>query len=182
MSDDPLTIWTIGHSNRSWDEFVALLSAHGIEAIADVRRFAGSRKHPQFGAAALEAALHAIGIGFVAFPELGGRRRPRPDSPNGVWRNESFRGYADHMASAEFLSGIERLLPLAEAQRTALMCSEAVWWRCHRSMIADHLKSLGVRVCHIMDRRHAPEHPYTSAARLEHGRLSYAAGEPAAAA
>ncbi|MEO8247869.1 MAG: DUF488 domain-containing protein [Burkholderiales bacterium] len=171
----PLTVWTIGHSNRSWDEFTALLAAHRIEAIADVRRFAGSRKHPQFSQDALRIALPEIGVDYLPVPEIGGRRRPRADSPNTAWRNESFRGYADHMETPEFSAGISGFLDVAERRRTALMCSEAVWWRCHRSMIADRLKAAGITVLHIMGAGVAKEHPYTSAAHLVGGKLSYAA-------
>lgn len=177
MDETGLTIWTIGHSSRPLDEFLALLAANTIEALADVRRFPGSRKHPQFNQAALRDALQQAGIEYAPLPELGGRRRPRPDSHNTAWRNESFRGYADYMETEEFRAGIERLLELARRRRTAVMCSEAVWWRCHRGLIADYLKSTGVCVRHIISGSHSEIHPYTSAAHIEDGRLSYSSEE-----
>ena len=136
------TLWTVGHSSRSWDEFLALLMPEQIEVVADVRRHAGSLKHPQYGPDQFPAGLAAAGIAYLPFPELGGRRRPRPDSPNTVWRNPSFQGYADHMASEEYARGRMRLIDIASKQRTTLLCSEAVWWRCHRALIADDLKEV----------------------------------------
>lgn len=172
-----LTVWTVGHSTRSLSEFIDLLRAHEIEALADVRRFPASRKHPHFGRDPLRNSLAEIGIEYLALPELGGRRRPRPDSRNTAWRNESFRGYADYMETAEFRAGIERLLEHAGRKRTAIMCAEAVWWRCHRALIADDLKASGVSVRHIMDEERSVVHPYTAAARLRNGSLSYSAAE-----
>ncbi|HKR77207.1 MAG TPA: DUF488 domain-containing protein [Rhodanobacter sp.] len=169
------TIWTIGHSTRTLEEFLALLAAYSIEAIADVRRFPGSRRWPQFARDALAASLPAHGIGYQWLPQLGGRRRAHPDSPNTAWRNAAFRGYADHLASAEFTEGLDALLAFAAQQRTAVMCAEAVWWRCHRSIIADVLKQRGIEVIHILDLRHSVVHPWTSAAHVEDGELSYAA-------
>lgn len=169
-------VWTIGHSSRTIDEFLALLAAHRIEYIADVRRHAGSRKHPQFNTSALARSLGDAGVGYVEMPGLGGRRPPRVDSPHTVWRNLSFRGYADYMDTAEFAEALDALATLARASRTAMMCSEAVWWRCHRSMIADALKSRGWCVLHILGDAPAKEHPYTSAASIDDGRLSYGAG------
>jgi uncharacterized protein (DUF488 family) len=178
ISDDSSLpcIWTVGHSSRTWEEFLALLQAHRIEAIADVRRFAGSRKFPQFGRDELPARLHAAAIDYIAIDELGGRRKAAQDSPNSVWRNPSFRAYADHMATAEYAAGRSQLLSLAQRKRTAIMCSEAVWWRCHRALIADDLKAAGIEVRHIMSLGKATEHPYTSAASIQHGRLVYGAG------
>jgi len=176
VSPFPITIWTIGHSTRSIEEFTGLLGAHGIGAIADVRRHPGSRAHPQFNVGPLATALEEAGILYESFPELGGRRRPRADSPNTVWRNPSFRGYADHMAGQEYRCGMARLLPYCTRRPTALMCSEAVWWRCHRAMISDDLKSQGLRVLHVMSGAKAIEHPYTSPARIVDGRLHYGAG------
>lgn len=177
MCQPALTIWTIGHSTRTLDEFLKLLVTNHIEVVADVRRFAGSRKFPQFGAAALRESLAAANIDYVPFPELGGRRRPRADSHNTIWRNESFRAYADYMETDEFRAGVERLLELARGQRTVIMCSEAVWWRCHRSMIADYLKSAGVCVQHILSANKSQTHPYTSAAHLVNGQLVYGPAE-----
>src|SRR5690606_11927164 len=125
------------------------LDAHRIEAVADVRRFPGSRRLPQFQQDALAGALEAHGIGYLWIPSLGGRRRPTPDSPNTGWRHPAFRGYADHLATAEFADGLFELLMLAGGLRTAVMCAEVLWWRCHRRLISDVLTSLGVDVLHI---------------------------------
>jgi uncharacterized protein (DUF488 family) len=173
MSDEALTVWTVGHSTRTLNEFLELLTANAIEALADVRRFAGSRKYPQFDQATLRDALAELGVQYVPFPELGGRRRPRPDSHNTVWRNESFRAYADYMERDEFRIGVARLLELARQRRTVIMCAEAVWWRCHRSMIADFLKASGICVQHILSATKNQVHPYTSAARVRGGALVY---------
>jgi uncharacterized protein (DUF488 family) len=175
-----MTLWTIGHSNRSLDEFLALLTAFEIDVLADVRRFPGSRKHPHFNQEDLAKSLAATCIGYEFFPELGGRRKPRPDSHNTAWRNESFRAYADYMETDEFREGVERLISLAAHRRAAIMCSEAVWWRCHRSLIADYLKSHGIETEHILSLKKCEPHPYTSAARLVDGRLSYAEHDPQA--
>ncbi len=172
-----LRIWTIGHSTLDADQFLELLGSNRIEALADVRSYPGSRRFPHFGAAALERSLDGVGIKYVPFKQLGGRRRSRPDSPHTVWRNVAFRGYADYMESDEFKKGIKELMELAQKKRTAIMCSEAVWWRCHRSMIADHLKAAGVTVEHIMGAEKNVIHPYTSAAKIMDGRLTYGAGD-----
>jgi len=174
-----MTIWTVGHSTRSIDEFVALLRGHRILRVADVRRYPGSRRHPQFTAAALAASLRRAGIEYLPFPVLGGRRRPRPDSRHTVWKNAAFRGYADYMDTQEFQAGLDRLIDQAREAPTAILCSEAVWWRCHRSMIADALKVRGIRVEHIVDEARTEEHPYTSAASIVDGRLHYGSGPPA---
>ncbi len=165
-------IWTIGHSTRSFDEFVELLRANGVETIADVRSFPGSRKFPQYNAESLSTTLPGNGISYIPMKQLGGRRKVRPGSPHTVWRNPAFRGYADYMDSPEFKSGIADLLEIVRRSRTAIMCSEAVWWRCHRSMIADHLKAAGLTVEHIMDGKNAI-HPFTSAASIVDGKLVY---------
>jgi uncharacterized protein (DUF488 family) len=168
-------IWTIGHSTRGLDEFTLMLSAYGVEAVADVRRFPASRKYPHFNQENLSASLSSVGVEYLHIPNLGGRRRSRSDSRNTVWRNESFRGYADYMETDEFRSGIESLLETAGRKSTAIMCSEAVWWRCHRALIADFLKVRGVVVEHILSRDKSSTHPYTSAARVTGGSLSYVA-------
>ena len=168
-------IWTIGHSRRSAEEFLELLQAYEIEALADVRRFAVSRRFPHFSQLELFKSMMHAGIEYVHFSELGGRRRPMPDSPNTAWRNESFRGYADYMMSPTFQKGVERLMELANQKRTAVVCAEAVWWRCHRALIADYLKARGVTVIHILGKTSSQEHPFTSAAKLVDGKLDYSA-------
>ena len=174
----PQQVWTIGHSTRSWSEFVALLRAHRVEAIADVRRFPASRKHPHFNGPVMQEALRADAVAYAHFPELGGRRSARKDSRNTGWRNASFRGYADYMETAPFKAAMVRLAALAAHKRTAIMCAESMWWRCHRGLIADLLKSRGVEVLHITDAREAQEHPYTGAASIVDGALSYAGQQP----
>jgi len=144
------SIWTIGHSTRTWEEFLELLATHGIEAIADVRRFPGSRRHPWFASEAMAVHLPAAGVHYQWLPQLGGRRSPVARSPNGAWRNTAFQGYADHLRSAEFAEGLGLALESAKARPTALMCAEAVWWRCHRRLISDLLVHRGVEVVHIL--------------------------------
>jgi uncharacterized protein (DUF488 family) len=166
-------IWTVGHSTRSGEEFTHILVAHGVEVLVDVRTYPGSRRYPQFNKGELEGALHKIQIEYKHELRLGGRRKPRPDSHNSAWRNEQFRGYADHMETEEFKRGVEELLEVAEEKRVVIMCAEAVWWRCHRSLISDYLKAEGHEVVHILDEKKVEEHPFTSAARVIDGRLSY---------
>jgi uncharacterized protein (DUF488 family) len=168
-----LTVWTVGHSTRSGEEFGKILLAHGIQVLVDVRSFPGSRRYPQFNRTALAESLGRIGIEYKHAPRLGGRRTPRADSHNTAWRNASFRAYADHMESEDFRKGVEELLELAANARTAVMCAEAVWWRCHRSLISDYLKAAGHTVIHIIDQSKTEEHPFTSAARIVEGALSY---------
>jgi uncharacterized protein (DUF488 family) len=178
MSPDtyyPVQIWTIGHSNRTLDQFNELLTAHQIKLLADVRRFPGSRRLPHFNRENLSESLPRIDIEYIYFPELGGRRKVRADSPNTVWRNEAFRGYADFMMTPEFRTGIDHLLQHAVGKRTAIMCSEALWWQCHRSMISDYLKAAGHEVVHILAVNKTEPHPFTSAARIVDGKLSYSA-------
>ncbi len=167
------TIWTIGHSTRSAAEFKEILSSQQIETLVDVRSFPGSRRYPHFNKPDLISFLNQIGIDYSHNPNLGGRRRPNPHSKNTAWKNASFRAYADHMETEEFRKGIEGLLRLASEKRTAIMCAEALWWRCHRSLISDYLKARGFEVVHILDEKHTEEHPYTSAARIVNGQLSY---------
>ena len=174
-----LKIWTVGHSTRSFDEFVELLQASDIEAVGDVRSFPGSRRYPHFDADQLGPAFAEQRIAYLPMKALGGRRRAKPDSKHTVWRNAAFRGYADYMETPEFLGGIDDLLGRAREARTTIMCSEAVWWRCHRSMISDYLKSIGVVVEHIMDGGKNVIHPYTSAASIIDGRLVYGREERA---
>jgi uncharacterized protein (DUF488 family) len=168
-------IWTIGHSTRTIDDFISLLEEHGIRLLADVRSLPGSRRYPQFNQEALAKSLKQHGIRYEHFPELGGRRKPGNDSRNTAWRNASFRGYADYMETEDFGKGINRLLDLTnEAGATAIMCAEAVWWRCHRALISDFLKARGIEVMHILDTNKIEPHPFTSAAHIVDGTLSYA--------
>jgi uncharacterized protein (DUF488 family) len=167
------TIWTIGHSTRPIELFLAALTAFGIELVADVRRFPGSRRQPQFGAEALEDSLAGQDIAYRWLPALGGRRRPDAGSPNTGWRHPAFRAYADHVATEEFASGLFELLVLAGGQRTAVMCSETLWWRCHRRLIADVLTALEIPVTHIRDASASEPHRLGPPARIDRGMLSY---------
>jgi uncharacterized protein (DUF488 family) len=169
----PTTIWTIGHSTRSADEFVSVLSAYQIDLVADVRRFPGSRRLPQFEAGALERSLDDNGIAYQWLAALGGRRKPNPSSRNLGWRHPSFRAYADHVASEEFADGLFTLLMLAEGLRTAIMCAELLWWRCHRRIIADVLTVIGLDVVDIRDATTSEPHQLLPPAHLVGGRLSY---------
>ena len=168
-----LSVWTIGHSTLAIEDFLRLLQTSEIRVLADVRSFPGSRRYPQFNKDHLQSSLAANQIEYVHLPELGGRRRARPDSINMSWRNESFRGYADYMETHGFELGISKLLDLAAQRRTAIMCAESLWWRCHRSLISDYLKVKGIEVVHIIAGGKSEPHPYTSAARIVDGELSY---------
>lgn len=168
------TVWTIGHSTRPLDEFVAALHAHEIELVADVRRFPGSRRLPHYAGDALGPALEGRGITYCWLPALGGRRRPDAGSPNVGWRHPAFRAYADHVATEEFDEGLFELLMLAQGIRTAVMCAEVLWWRCHRRLIADVLLSLGAPVVHILGAGKSEPHRLASPARIVDGRLTYA--------
>jgi uncharacterized protein (DUF488 family) len=174
MAGSNSQIWTIGHSNRTIDEFLGLLRAHEIAFLADVRRFPGSRRCPHFNQEALEKSLGEAEIQYMHFPELGGKRKARADSHNQSWKNLSFRGYADHMETQEFQTALEHLKDFAARQNVAVMCAEVLWWQCHRSLIADILKAQGMRVLHILSATKTEEHPYTSPARIVDGSLSYA--------
>lgn len=168
-----MNLSTIGHSNRSIDEFLALLDAHGIQQLVDVRTAAGSRRNPQFMRDELARALEHRGIRYMHLPALGGFRKPRPDSVNTAWRNESFRGYADYMQTPEFETALAALLGVAAEEPTAIMCAEAVPWRCHRSLIADAIVARGLTVSHILSTARSNPHILTSFARVENCRLTY---------
>jgi uncharacterized protein (DUF488 family) len=171
-------IWTIGHSTRDIGDFNAALTGNGVRLVADVRLLPGSKRYPQFNEKALADSLGNAQISYEHFPELGGRRKPKPDSPNRAWRNEAFRGYADYMETPAFQHGVERLMTMAQKiGPTAIMCAEAVWWRCHRALISDFLKVRGVEVTHILDINKIEPHPFTSAATILDGQLSYAGEE-----
>ena len=167
-------VWTIGHSTRTLEELVAVLQAHAIEALVDVRRFAGSRRLPQFNEGTLRAGLERSGIAYEWLPSLGGRRTPSADSVNTGWRHPAFRGYADYLASEEFAQGLAELLAIAGGLRTAIMCAEMLWWQCHRRLIADVLVSLGDEVLHVQTDKPAEPHRLIDPARITSGRLSYA--------
>jgi len=173
MPDNAIELWTIGHSTRLIEELIEALKSFQIESLVDVRSFPGSRRYPQFGTTRLSESLRQANIEYLHLPELGGRRRARKDSLNIAWRNEGFRGYADYMETEAFRQGIERLLALSRDRRLVIMCAEAVWWRCHRSLISDYLKVKGVEVAHVIDATHSQPHPFTSAAQIIDGQLSY---------
>ena len=174
-----MRLWTIGHSTRKIDQFISLLEGNGIKLVVDVRSLPGSKRYPQFNKETLSASLHEVGIRYEHFPELGGRRKPKHNSRNTAWRNASFRGYADYMETEEFRKGADRLVDLAnDAGRTAIVCAEALWWRCHRALISDYLKARGIEVMHIIDANKSDPHPYTSAARIVDSELSYRAESP----
>jgi uncharacterized protein (DUF488 family) len=166
-------IWTIGHSTRTMEEFIEMLQSFSIIQVVDVRHFPGSRKFPHFNKEALSHSLSKATIQYEHIESLGGRRKPKSDSENTTWRHPAFRGYADYMETPPFHEGILRLEQLAAKVKTAYMCSEAVWWRCHRSMISDLLKVKGWIVYHIMDVGKANEHPFTAPAKIINGQLSY---------
>jgi uncharacterized protein (DUF488 family) len=169
-----LTIYTIGHSTRSFSDFVALLDRERIERLIDVRAFPGSRRHPHFNRDALAQTLPERGIEYLHRAALGGRRRPRPDAPPSAWRNDSFRGYADYMRTPDFRDALDELIARAGERRTVIMCSEAVPWRCHRSLISDALYARGVMVEHILDAATSP-HVLTSFAVVHDEEVSYPA-------
>ena len=170
---DKKTIWTIGHSTHPFEEFVSLLVAYEIEHLIDVRRFPGSKRFPQYNQELLLTALLKYNIQYTHLESLGGRRNPKPDSVNTAWRVKGFRGYADYMETEAFKAGVKELESLATGSRSAFMCSEAVWWSCHRSLISDYLKVNGWEVIHIMSKEKAQEHPYTRAATVIEGKLNY---------
>jgi uncharacterized protein (DUF488 family) len=170
-------VWTVGHSTHALETFVELVRAHGVTAIADVRKIPRSRRNPQYNLEALPGALAAAGLGYVHRPGLGGRRRERADSVNRGWKNPSFRAYADYMQTDEFARELDALVALGTRDRVGIMCAEAVWWRCHRSLIADALVARGEPVLHILTPERAEPHVLRDFARVEQGRVSYP-GEP----
>lgn len=155
-------VLTVGHSTRTWKDFLGLLRAQGVQRVVDVRSIPRSRHNPQFNQQTLRTKLRAAGIAYVYLRKLGGLRRARPDSPNAGWRNVSFRGFADYMQTPEFAAGLKRLMKLAGQKRTAIMCAEAVPWRCHRSLIADALIVRGIHVEDIMTPTSSRIHALTS--------------------
>lgn len=173
-----LELWGVGHSTRELGDFLDLLRAHRIEAVADIRRYPGSRRLPHFGAEVLEAALSESGVTYVWMPALGGRRRPSPGAPATAWRSDGFQGFAEYLRTTDFAAALDGLINLAGGFRTVMMCAEALWWRCHRRLIADVLVSVGVPVSHITDRGAEP-HRLVSPARMVDGMLTYAPEPPA---
>jgi len=173
LNKETKTIWTIGHSTRPMEEFIAMLQSFQIELIADIRSFPGSRRYPHFNKESLEKSLPENNIQYIHLKDLGGRRKANPDSKNTSWRNLAFRGYADYMETDAFKDGIKELEKIAIKHRTAYMCSEAVWWRCHRSIVSDYLKVKGWKVLHIMGNGKEEEHHYTAPAKIVNGELSY---------
>lgn len=172
-SESKHIIYTIGHSTHSLEEFLAMLQSFGIRLLIDIRSLPGSRKFPQFDKENLQIALPENGIQYAHFPGLGGRRKIHKESKNNRWHNASFRAYADYMETDEFRNAIRELELLAQQQPTAYMCSEAVWWHCHRAMVSDYLKAKGWTVLHIMAIGKIEEHSYTSPARIVNGEVVY---------
>jgi uncharacterized protein (DUF488 family) len=171
-----MTVWTIGHSTHSFEAFMRLLAMHDISLLADIRTVPKSRRHPHFNAEALAQSLPGRGVTYVELPRLGGWRRAAPDSPNGAWRNLSFRGYADYAMSDDFDEGLAQLRELAAAQPTAMMCAEAVWWRCHRRLVADRLVVARDTVCHIGANGRTSAHQLTEFAAVNRdGQVTYPA-------
>lgn len=170
-------IWTIGHSTRDLDVFVEMLQSFSIKQLVDIRSLPGSNKFPQYNQEAFSKSLEKNGIKYSYLKKLGGRRKPSAESTNTIWRNKSFRAYADYMDTDSFSEGLNKLEELAKQENTAMMCSEAVWWRCHRSMVSDKMKSEGWKVMHIMDVGKATEHPYTKPASIVDGKLVYGKAE-----
>ena len=170
-------VYTIGHSTHPIEEFIAMLQSFSIALVADIRNYPGSRRYPQFNKDALEQSLKEKGIDYIHMKDLGGRRKPKPDSINTNWRHEAFRGYADYMQTDEFKNAMEELQAVASKQTTAYMCSEAVWWSCHRALVSDYLKIRGWTVMHIMGVGKEQEHPYTKAASIVNGKLQYGGAE-----
>jgi uncharacterized protein (DUF488 family) len=166
-------IYTIGHSNRTFDEFVSMLQSFEIQQLVDIRNYPGSRLFSHFNREYFELALPPFNIQYFHLKDLGGRRKPLPDSINTAWKLAAFRGYADYMATKEFKEAIKHLEKLAKKKRTVYMCSEALWWSCHRALVSDYLKFHGWKVIHIMDNGKSQPHTYTSPARIIKGKLSY---------
>jgi uncharacterized protein (DUF488 family) len=161
------TIYSIGHSTRAIGEFIELLNAHGIQLLADIRTIPKSRHNPQFNKEELEKSLQKAGIAYLPMPGLGGLRHTKKDSPNTGWETAGFRGFADYMQTEEFRKSLEELIKTAQEQQTAIMCAEAVPWRCHRSLVADALSVRGINVMHIMSRTSLKEHEITPWAEVK---------------
>ena len=170
-----MQMFTIGHSTRSEEELLELLRQHGIELLADIRRYPGSKRYPHFASSAMAAWLPENGVAYVHMPELGGRRKPLPDSPNTAWRDEQFRAYADYMATDAFHAAIDSLMATSAETRTAIMCAEAVPWRCHRNLVADELLRRGIDVLHIIGSGSSRPHVMNEHAVVDGDHLTYPA-------
>ncbi len=173
ISDTSPVVLTIGHSTRTLATFTDLLKAHGVARVVDVRTVPRSRRNPQFNRDTLPAALGAVGIGYTHMAGLGGLRHPRGDSPNTGWRTPGFQGFADYAQTAEFEASLKALIDLANREQVAIMCAEAVPWRCHRSLIADALVVRGVRVEHILGPTSRQTHSFALFAQVEGTRITY---------
>jgi uncharacterized protein (DUF488 family) len=176
-SSEKAPVLTIGHSTRSIDEFLRMLRAHAVQRLVDIRTVPGSRHNPQYGSEALRNSLESAGIEYIHMKELGGLRKPMPDSINTGWKNASFRGYADYMQTQEFDATLEHLIDLAREKRSAMMCAEAVPWRCHRSLVADALTARGIAVEHIMSKTRRDSHRLIPFARRTGFRITYPSEE-----
>ena len=163
-------VWTIGHSTRTADEFVSLLRSHEIDRLGDIRTIPQSRRHPHFGRDALSARLAGESIQYRHFKDLGGLRKPRADSANGAWKNQAFRGYADHMQTPEFAAAVDELLAFGDGGRLVVMCAEAVWWRCHRMLLSDALVARDIEVQHILGATSVQPHRLTPFAQIQDSR------------
>ena len=169
-----LQLFTIGHSTRTIEQLIGILTAYRVEILVDVRSYPGSRRNPQFSSDAIQQELSKRGIRYLWMPKLGGRRKGLgEDSRNKCWKNQSFRNYADYMETATFREGIDELIQLSARDTVAIMCAEALFWRCHRSMVADFLKSLDIHVAHIFDEKKAQVHEYSQCAKIINGLLTY---------
>src|SRR5579862_8969787 len=176
-AENPLTIFTIGHSTHPIENFLELLESNGVKQLIDIRTIPKSRRNPQFDSDALAASLRAAKIAYVHMKDLGGLRHPLKDSINTGWRNDSFRGYADYMQTEEFAAALTRAIALAEKRPTALMCAEAVPWRCHRSLVSDALLARHIRVLEIISKAAPKEHELTSFARVRGSEVTYPADQ-----
>jgi uncharacterized protein (DUF488 family) len=170
------TIFTVGHSTHALETFIDIITAHGVTLIADVRIWPRSRRYPHFNGDVLAVALQRTGINYVHLPGLGGRRKPHPDSINLAWKNDGFRGYADYMQTPQFEENLARLIELSIGQQAAVMCAEAVPWRCHRALIADALIGHGITVMDILSNTKSQEHKLTPFARVKGTQITYPSG------
>ena len=169
----PTVVLTVGHSTRSQEDFIALLQAHAVKRLVDVRSIPRSRHNPQFNRDRIASALRRAGVSYLHMKDLGGLRHPRSDSPNTAWRNASFRGFADYMQTRRFAAGLRKLMKIAKTKQTAIMCAEAVPWRCHRSLIADALLAHGYRVEEILSLKRTRPHVLTPWARVKGAKITY---------